>query len=59
MLSGLFPVQFFYSLPLFLLLTRSFTRFAIADELILISKRQVLFRHLEIREGGDKLEGKF
>src|SRR6266478_8121631 len=40
MLSGLFPVQFFHSLPLFLLLTRSFTRFPIADELILISKRQ-------------------
>src|SRR2546425_10853935 len=41
MLSGLFPVQFFHSLPLFLLLTRSFTRFPIADELILISKRQI------------------
>src|SRR5712692_9368657 len=44
MLSGLFPVQFFHSLPLFLLLTRSFTRFPIADELILISKRQCFCR---------------
>lgn len=40
MLSGLFPAQFFHNLPLFLLLTRSFTRFPIGDELILISKRQ-------------------
>src|SRR5450756_797630 len=38
--SCLFPVQFFHSLPLFLLLTLSFTTFPIADELILISKRQ-------------------
>src|SRR5713226_8721965 len=40
MLSGLFPLQFFHSLPLFLLLSLSFTTFPIADVLILISKRQ-------------------
>src|SRR5438270_12414604 len=38
--SCLFPVQFFHSLPLFLLLLLSFTRFPIADEVILISQRQ-------------------
>src|SRR5216683_2315371 len=38
--SCLFPVQFFHSLPLFLLLALSFTRFPIADEVILISQRQ-------------------
>src|SRR5436305_13161466 len=40
MLSGLFPLRFFHSLPLFLLLTRSFSRFPPADEVILISKCQ-------------------
>src|SRR5712691_395507 len=38
--SCLFSVRFFHSLPLFLLLTRSCTRFPIADAVILISKRQ-------------------
>src|SRR6266446_6312147 len=42
--SCLFPVQFFHSLPLFLLLLLSFTRFPIADEVILISQRQSLLR---------------
>src|SRR5438270_1846736 len=42
MLSGLFPLRFFHSLPLFLLLTRSFSRFPTADEVILISKCQCL-----------------
>src|SRR5438128_8955562 len=38
--SCLFPLRFFHSLPLFLLLTLSFAGFPIADEVILISKRQ-------------------
>src|SRR5947199_4031391 len=59
MLSGLFPLRFFHSLPLFLLLTRSFSRFPTPDEVILISKCQNWVRYLEIRKGGDKLEEKF
>src|SRR2546430_12358902 len=43
--SCLFPVQFFHSLPLFLLLLLSFTRFPIADEVILISQRQCCERY--------------
>src|SRR5947207_8141974 len=39
--SCLFSVRFFHSLPLFLLLTLSFTGFPIADEIILISKHQL------------------
>src|SRR5438128_8154771 len=40
--SCLFPLRFFHSLPLFLLLTLSFAGFPIADEVILISKRQTV-----------------
>src|SRR2546430_15875441 len=43
--SCLFSVRFFHSLPLFLLLTLSFTGFPIADEIILISKHQKISRH--------------
>src|SRR2546421_9344140 len=39
--SCLFSVRFFHSLPLFLLLTLSFSGFPIADEIILISKHQL------------------
>src|SRR5437899_3531976 len=45
--SCLFPLRFFHSLPLFLLLTLSFAGFPIADEVILISKRQYPFEQID------------